>query len=109
MRFFAAISLVAIAVVSTGTAATAATAPSITSFGCEGSGGRYFCFVNWTGATAPVSVRWFKDGNPVSAFDDQPFLLQTCQIGTWANFRVVITDATGGSDEDNRHFPCTLL
>jgi hypothetical protein len=92
------------------TAGTAvATAPSITSFGCEGSGGRYFCFVNWTGATAPVSVRWFKDGAPVSAFDDRSFLLQNCQIGTWATFRVVVTDATGGSGERSGGFACTLL
>lgn len=85
------------------------TPPAITSFGCEGSGGRYFCFVGWTGATAPVSVRWFKDGAPVSAFDDRSFLLQECRIGTWATFRVVVTDATGGSAERSRGFECTLL
>ena len=91
-----------------GTVAAAAAPPTITSYGCEGSGGRYFCFVSWTGGTAPVSIRWFYNGSPAAAFDDRSFFLRTCNVGTVATIRVVVSHA-GGADEDSKVVPCTLL
>ncbi|MFB4280433.1 MULTISPECIES: hypothetical protein [unclassified Nonomuraea] len=72
---------------------------TLTGGGCEALARRFLCQVAFSGAVAPVSIRWFLDGNRVPSFDDRTFVGIGCQPPFRYDIRSVISDATGASVE----------
>ncbi|WP_336203997.1 hypothetical protein [Nonomuraea sp. LPB2021202275-12-8] len=66
---------------------------------CEGLARRFLCSVAFSGATAPVAIRWFVNGGQVPAFNDRTFVGIGCQPTFTSDIRAVISDATGAAVE----------
>ncbi|WP_188194802.1 hypothetical protein [Nonomuraea sp. SYSU D8015] len=66
---------------------------------CERLARRFLCEVSYSGAVAPVTIRWFVNGNHVPAYDNRSFVGIGCQPGSSYDIRAVISDATGASVE----------
>jgi hypothetical protein len=76
--------------------------PTIANFYCESNGGsRYVCAVSSSGGVAPVTVRWFKNGGLMSAFNDRFVVIQGCAPLSFLTISVVITDSTSASASDS--------
>lgn len=84
---------------SAGSAAAASAALTLTGGSCEGLARRFLCSVAFSGAVAPVSVRWFVDGSHVPAYDNRTFVGIGCQPTFRYDIRAVISDGTGASVE----------
>jgi hypothetical protein len=82
--------------------------PTNVSVACTSSSGQYFCWVNYSGAQNPTTIRWYSNGTHISAFDNRTFLLQTCTLSAFYTVRAVVTDVQG-SAEDSYSFTCRLL
>ncbi|SEF94042.1 hypothetical protein SAMN05444920_1011071 [Nonomuraea solani] len=78
---------------------TASMALTLTGGGCEGLARRLLCSVAFSGAVAPVAIRWFVNGGNIPAFNDRTFVSIGCQPGFPVGIRSVISDATGASVE----------
>lgn len=83
----------------TSSSASSAAALTLTGGSCEGLARRFLCSVAFTGAVAPVSVRWFVDGFHVPAYDNRTFVGIGCQPTFRYDIRAVISDSTGASVE----------
>ncbi|HEX4812370.1 MAG TPA: hypothetical protein VFV66_06420 [Nonomuraea sp.] len=83
------------------TSARSASAMALTLDGgsCERLARRFLCSVSFSGAVAPVAIRWFLNGGHVPAFDDRSLVGIGCQPGFSYDIRAVISDATGASVE----------
>ncbi|MDX3107314.1 hypothetical protein ACIBO5_44520 [Nonomuraea angiospora] len=66
---------------------------------CEPLARRFLCSVSYSGAIAPVAIRWFVDGGHVPAYDNRSFVGIGCQPTVRYDIRAVISDATGASVE----------
>lgn len=86
---------------SAGSASSSASMMTLTLDGgsCERLARRFLCSVAFSGATAPATIRWFVNGNHVTAFDDRSFVGIGCQPTFGYDIRAVISDATGASVE----------
>ncbi|MFI6395890.1 hypothetical protein ACIBHY_36920 [Nonomuraea sp. NPDC050547] len=89
------------ALTSTASAATAqsasAMALTLDSAGCEAIARRFLCEVHFSGAVAPVAIRWFVNGNAIPSFDNRSFVGIGCQPTFRYDIRAVISDGTGAS------------
>ncbi|GAA4973784.1 hypothetical protein HD597_005177 [Nonomuraea thailandensis] len=79
--------------------ASASSSLTLTGGGCEPLARRFLCSVSFTGAVAPVAIRWFVNGFNVPAFDNRTFVGIGCQPTFRYDIRSVISDATGASVE----------
>jgi hypothetical protein len=71
--------------------------PVITAFWCEPLGRwRIGCGVQWTGGTAPISIRWYANGSHAWGWDDQAWMMYGCRPRV--SIDVVVSDATGAYD-----------
>ncbi|MET9245776.1 hypothetical protein [Nonomuraea sp. NPDC003709] len=66
---------------------------------CEPLARRFLCSVSYSGAIAPVAIRWFVDGGYIPAYDNRSFVGIGCQPTVRYDIRAVISDATGASVE----------
>ncbi|MGN9845492.1 hypothetical protein ACTMTI_45965 [Nonomuraea sp. H19] len=94
------------ALTSSASAASASTTGSATMMtltldggSCEPLSRRFLCSVAFSGAAAPIAVRWFVNGNHVPAYDNRSFVGIGCQPTFRYDIRAVISDATGASVE----------
>ncbi|MBB5773380.1 hypothetical protein [Nonomuraea jabiensis] len=66
---------------------------------CEPLARRFLCSVSYSGAIAPVAIRWFVNGGYIPAYDNKSFVGIGCQPTVRYDIRAVISDATGASVE----------
>lgn len=102
-RFAAAAALGA--TVSLGLATPAYAHPVITNMKCDpASNARFQCFVSYTGAHLPVTIRWYMDGRHYPPGDNKTNFIGLCALGP-VTMRVVVTDVHG-SDQLSDRFIC---
>jgi hypothetical protein len=88
----AALSIAAAASVALAPAATAVTYVDVS---CESGASKFMCFA-YNDAQAPSTVRWYINGNYVSALDDRTFTgLRGCSGGSYLTVQAVVGDVTG--------------
>ncbi|MFI6740677.1 hypothetical protein ACIBI9_47810 [Nonomuraea sp. NPDC050451] len=84
---------------STAAARTTAMALTLDGGSCEPLARRFLCSVSYSGAVAPVAVRWYVNGGHIPAYDNRSFVGIGCQPTARYDIRAVISDATGASVE----------
>ncbi|MFF4622320.1 hypothetical protein [Nonomuraea jabiensis] len=82
-----------------GPATATAVALTLDEGSCEPLARRFLCSVSYTGAIAPVAIRWFVNGGCIPAYDDRSFVGIGCQPTVRYDIRAMISDATGASVE----------
>lgn len=80
-----------------GGAAPAGAAPVISSPGCEAGVSQFYCYIEISGAQAPYTVRWTRDGIAIGSWDDLHFVRGTCSRGQYVSIIATVTDATGSA------------
>lgn len=81
------------------TGSTATMALTLNGGECERLARRFLCSVSYSGAVAPVTIRWYVNGGHVPAYDNRSFVGIGCQPNVTYDIRAVISDATGASVE----------
>ncbi|WP_431919259.1 hypothetical protein [Nonomuraea jabiensis] len=89
----------AAATTTAGPAAATAMALTLDEGSCEPLARRFLCSVSYSGAIAPVAIRWFVNGGYIPAYDNKSFVGIGCQPTVRYDIRAVISDATGASVE----------
>ncbi|MEV4896775.1 hypothetical protein AB0K48_46195 [Nonomuraea sp. NPDC055795] len=79
------------------TQSASAMALTLDSAGCEAIARRFLCEVDFSGAVAPVAIRWFVNGNAIPSFDNRSFVGIGCQPTFRYDIRAVISDGSGAS------------
>ncbi|MBB5084655.1 hypothetical protein [Nonomuraea endophytica] len=79
------------------TQSASAMALTLDSGSCEAIARRFLCEVSFSGATAPVAIRWFVNGNHIPAFDNRSFVGIGCQPTFRYDIRAVVSDGSGAS------------
>jgi hypothetical protein len=70
--------------------------PTITSYGCGTSGGGISCTVRYS-ATGSVQIRWVKDGDAMTAWNDRATISGGCVAGEPTFVTVTVTDVNGSA------------
>ncbi|MFI6290823.1 hypothetical protein ACIBEJ_04520 [Nonomuraea sp. NPDC050790] len=65
--------------------------------GCEAIARRFLCEVDYSGAVAPVAIRWSVNGNHIPSFDNRSFVGIGCQPTFRYDIRAVVSDGSGAS------------
>ncbi|TMR93546.1 hypothetical protein [Nonomuraea basaltis] len=91
------------ALASPASAATAGSAalPALTldEGSCERLARRFLCSVSYSGAVAPITIRWYVNGSHIATYDNRSFVGIGCQPPAQYDIRAVISDAAGASVE----------
>ncbi|HVQ95358.1 MAG TPA: hypothetical protein VMU51_30295 [Mycobacteriales bacterium] len=62
---------------------------------CDFGGGLAVCNVAFTGGTAPIAIRWYRNGALQSQLNDRRFIRIGCVVPKSTSIDAVVTDAIG--------------